>query len=62
MLSFAVMDLPVGNKDLQQCADAIMRLRAEYLYRPGQFNSIRFYDNNNDLLCLHGEIVQQGRF
>ena len=44
---FAVIDLPVGKKDLQQCADAIMRLRAEYLYSLGQFNAIRFYDNNN---------------
>src|SRR6478735_5694506 len=44
---FAVIDLTVGNKDLQQCADAIIRLRAEYLYGLQQFNAIRFYDNNN---------------
>ncbi|MFT3823569.1 MAG: DUF4846 domain-containing protein [Chitinophagaceae bacterium] len=43
---FAVLDIPVGNKDLQQCADAVMRLRAEYLYSRKQFSQIVFADNN----------------
>ena len=41
---FAVIDIPVGKKDLQQCADVVMRLRAEYLYAQQQHNQIAFMD------------------
>jgi hypothetical protein len=37
----AVIDIDVGTRDLQQCADAIMRLRGEWLFaagRPVAFN------------------------
>ena len=43
---FAVLDIPVGKKDLQQCADAVMRLRAKYLFDNNQFKDISFEDNN----------------
>ena len=40
----AVIDIDTGTRDLQQCADAVMRLRAEWQFARGDVRRIAFND------------------
>ncbi len=39
----AVFALPIENEDLQQCADSIMRIYAEYYYQRKEYDKISFH-------------------
>ncbi len=43
-----VIDMPIGNSDLQQCADSGIRLYAEYLYFSDKHTSIHFNFTNGE--------------
>lgn len=45
---YRVIDIDIGHKNLQQCADAIIRLRAEYLYSKGSHEDIHFNFTSGD--------------
>ncbi len=52
-LNYAVVDMPLLS-NAEQCADVCMRLRAEYLYKSGQYGRIRFHDVNGRVLQYGG--------
>jgi hypothetical protein len=54
----AVVDMEIGNKNLQQCADAVIRLRAEYLLSTKQIEKISF-NFTNGFVCNYSK-WQQG--
>jgi hypothetical protein len=39
---YALVDIDVGKTDIQQCADAVMRMRAEYLYSIKEYELLHF--------------------
>jgi hypothetical protein len=47
---FAVLNKDIGNKDLVQCADAVMKLRAEYLFDTKQYSEIAFISTTGAVL------------
>ncbi len=47
---WAVFNLPIEQKDLQQCADSVIRVYAEYYYNTGREDRIKFHFTNG-FLC-----------
>ena len=46
----AVFDFDVGTRDLQQCADSVIRVYAEYFWSQGEYDKISFHLTNGFLM------------
>lgn len=57
----SVFDFPLLKTDLIQCADAVIKLRAEYLYQNKKYSEIKFHITNGMLVSfdryINGERV-----
>lgn len=59
ILNYAVLDIPLLN-NWEQCADACIRLNAEYLYSNNQFDQIAYKDVNGKLMRYSGGQSRKG--
>jgi len=51
-VQYGVMDIDIGKKDLIQCADAVMKLRADFLFSKHRFHELNFISTSGDSLCF----------
>lgn len=55
----AIIDIDIGGRDLQQCADAVIRLRAEFLHAAGRRDTLAFNFTSGDTYSFNDWL--QGR-
>lgn len=51
---YAVLDIDIGKKDLIQCADAVMKLKADFLFQKKKYDLIKFVATCGDGLSFQG--------
>ena len=47
-VQYSVLNIDIGKKDLIQCADAVMKLRADYLFEKHLYDQIKFSSTSGD--------------
>jgi hypothetical protein len=51
-VQYGVLDIDIGKKDLVQCADAAMKLRADFLFENHRYDEIKFLATSGDEICF----------
>lgn len=49
---YCVLDIDIGKKDLIQCADAAMKLRADFLFENARYSEIKFIATSGDEIAF----------
>jgi hypothetical protein len=53
-LHYGVLEIPIGKKDLLQCADAAIKLKADHLFEKNKYDQIRFMATSGDEISFDG--------
>ncbi len=57
-VQFGVLDIPIGKRDVIQCADAAIKLRADFLFAQKRYEEIKFAATSGDEISfdrwIHG--------
>src|SRR5262245_20603016 len=51
-VQYGVLDINIGKKDLLQCADAVIKLRADYLFEKHKYDEIKFTATSGDVITF----------
>ena len=50
---YGVLDIAIGKKDLVQCADAAIKLRADHLFETNRYDQIKFTGTSGDEISFN---------